>query len=85
MKSFRATLQLTESLGSNEWFTTQFSASPTPSPAGVTPNHQGEEYTPMPVHETAKYVRFMARREIGAANDNNIIEDWRFLALVFDR
>ena len=27
----------------------------------------------------------MAKREMAAANDNNVIEDWRFLALVFDR
>ena len=27
----------------------------------------------------------MAKREMSSANDNNVIEDWRFLALVFDR
>ena len=27
----------------------------------------------------------MAKRQMSCANDNNSIEDWRFLALVFDR
>ena len=30
-------------------------------------------------------VRQMAKRQMSCANDNNSIEDWRFLALVFDR
>lgn len=75
----------TEDTGSNDWFGDHFAASPTPSPAGVTPSNMASEPLPMQVHEVADLVRFMAKREMSSANDNNVIEDWRFLALVFDR
>ena len=61
--------------------------SPTPSPAAAdtTASSTAPELLPLSVHEAAKHLRFMARREMALANDNNVVEDWRFLALVFDR
>ena len=84
-KSTPTQIQFAEDSGSTDWFGENFTASPTPSPAGVTPTNPWGESLPMEAHEVAKLVRFMAKREMAAANDNNVIEDWRFLALVFDR
>jgi len=75
-----------DGFGGSSWFGGRYSASPTPSPAYSVSNATTEnEMMPIQVHEVAEHVRFMAKREMATANDNNVIEDWRFLALVFDR
>jgi hypothetical protein len=40
---------------------------------------------PIEVHQVAEQVSYWAKSARGNANANNVIEDWRFLALVFDR
>ena len=61
------------------------SATPSPAAADTAASSTAPELPPLTVHEAAKYLRFMAKREEASANDNNVVEDWRFLALVFDR